>query len=173
MADLSVALPYTIRNEGGYTFTDTPGDAGGQTFAGCTIKTVSTYLGRQATTAEMKSLSPATVEAIYRKMYWNVIQGDAITQQLVATCLFDMSVLMGPVRAVMIAQSVVGQKTDGSVGPKTLAALSKVGAVAFVNAFSDMCDSFFEQVVAKNPTQQKFLAGWEKRTSEMDHIAQV
>ena len=167
------ALAYTLEREGGYRYTETPDDAGKGTFAGLTAKTVASFYGRTLTASQMKAMTPTEVAAIYKTMYWDAIQGEKIPSPIIAMCLFDMAVLMGPVRAAMLAQSVVSQKTDGAIGPKTLAALTTVGTVAFVNAFSDLCDAFFAQIVANNPTQQKFLAGWQKRTSLMDHIAHV
>lgn len=173
MANLDISLPYTLAREGGYQYTQTPNDTGKGTYAGLTAKTVGSYFGHELTSQQMQSLTPQQVADIYRKLYWNVIRGDSIAQQVVATCVFDMAVLTGATRSAMMAQAVVNQKADGQVGPKTLAALGQVGVVAFVKAFAQVCNSYFDQIVTGDATQRGFLTGWKARTAKMDTITEI
>lgn len=172
MADFNAALKWTLDREG-RVLTNALADRGGLSYCGLTLATVTAYMGKPVTAAQMAALPDDTVAAIYRKLYWAPIGGDNLTQQIVAMCLFDMSVLMGPVRASMLAQQALGLVMDGKVGPKSIAALNKTGVVAFVNGFSDACDAYLRQIVAKDATQQVWLPGWLKRTSLMDQMTQV
>lgn len=173
MAKFDTSLAYTIRNEGGYVLTDAAHDNGHDTFAGLTQATVTSYLGHAVTGEQMAAMSKDDVAAIYRKLYWGAVAGDLLAQQIVATCLFDMSVLMGPKAAVMLAQQATGQAADGSAGPKTQAALNSVGVAGFVVGFRGLCDAYLQRIVDKDATQAKWLPGWTKRTALMMGLNQV
>jgi lysozyme family protein len=165
MAVLEIALVYLLRNEGGIA--NQAGDHGGLTNMGVTQATYSTYLGRQATDAEVKSLTVAQATAVYRKLYWNIIKGDSIVSQQVATVVMDMAVLMGPGQATKLIQGILGSAADGILGPKTLAALNAMDESAFLAAFSEKCCTFFGAICARDTSQIKFLYGWQYRAHRM------
>lgn len=91
------ALRFTLQYEGGYV--NNPHDPGGPTNLGITIATLSHELGRKASVAEVKALTVAGVAPIYRKKFWNLVDGDGLPGG-VDLMLFDIAVNMGSGRAL-------------------------------------------------------------------------
>jgi lysozyme family protein len=83
--------------EGG--FVSLRSDPGGPTNLGITIATLSHELGRKATIADVKNLSIPTATEIYRKKFWNTIDGDALPNG-VDLIAMDIAVNSGPGRAL-------------------------------------------------------------------------
>lgn len=168
MAKFDVALPFTLKNEGGLgNFSDYPADKGHGTNAGVTTQTLSDYLGRPATTDDVKNLTMDQCRGIYQPKYWNQIVGDQLLYQSVATALFDMSVLQGPRQAVKLAQRIVKATDDGVMGQKTISAINAVDPLTFVTALSLASARFFAGIVIKDNTQEVFLDGWLVRAYRM------
>lgn len=67
----SECLPVILQSEGG--FVNDPKDPGGATNLGVTLKTLSGWLGRTVTVAEVKALKPDDVAPIYQAGYWNTV----------------------------------------------------------------------------------------------------
>lgn len=107
--------------EGGYV--NDPQDPGGITDFGITLYTLSHYEGRQATVADLTGMSQDTKAAIYRSMFWRVINGDNLPSGLDLE-VFDMAVNGGPGRAAKMLQALVGVDQDGDIGQGTLAAVA-------------------------------------------------
>src|SRR5665213_3230783 len=112
MASIVPAMPYMLLNEGGYV--NNPHDPGGPTNLGITIHTLSAYLGRPASIADVKALTIATVTPIYKHNYWDMLNLDSITDQGCATAIFDMCVNFGPGGAKsMVAQACAKLNKSG------------------------------------------------------------
>jgi lysozyme family protein len=122
-------LQFVLQFEGG--FVNDPADPGGATNLGITIGTLSGVLGRPATVAEIKALTPATVAPVYRQRYWNKVAGDQLPGG-VDMAVFDFAVHSGPGRAARALQSVVGVAVDGDIGDITLKAVAKVDPALLV-----------------------------------------
>jgi lysozyme family protein len=88
-----------MRWEGGSTYTNNPKDPGGPTKYGITIATLSHDLGRKATIGEVANMTIETASAIYRKKFWNTIDGDRLANG-VDMIAFDIAVNSGPGRAL-------------------------------------------------------------------------
>jgi lysozyme family protein len=166
MAVLEIALAYVLINEGSAPTND-PDDHGGLTRYGVTQATLSTYYGRAASDAEVLALTPATVAEVYQKLYWAPIQGDKIQSQPVATVLLDLAILCGPAAAVRMAQAILGVAADGLLGPKSLAALNAAVGATFVKRLSRSACQYFANIAVRNPTQAKWLPGWQIRAHKM------
>ncbi|WP_425352623.1 glycosyl hydrolase 108 family protein [Methylobacterium terrae] len=96
------ALPLVPKHEGGWS--DDPQDPGGATNLGVTVGTPSLWLGRPATRAEVKALTVAIVAPLYRRRFWDAIQGDALPAGR-DHALFDVAVNGGPKRAAIGLQA--------------------------------------------------------------------
>jgi hypothetical protein len=169
MAIFEIALAYVLVNEGS-TFTNDPSDAGGATKFGVTQGTLTSYLGRKATIADVQGLTQATVSDIYRKLYWTPVQGDSITAQAVATVVLDLAVLCGPATAVRMVQAAVAVTQDGRMGPMTLAAINKADPKSVVQSMSLAACGYFCNIVVRDTAQQKWLAGWQYRAHKMTRL---
>ncbi|MET7247859.1 glycosyl hydrolase 108 family protein [Methylobacterium sp. EM32] len=160
------ALPLVLTHEGGWS--DDPADPGGATNLGVTIGTLSLWLGRPATRAEVRALTPASVAPLYQRRFWDAIQGDALPTGL-DYALFDFAVNSGPKRAVIGLQRALGIADDGRLGPVTLAALQGRDVPALVNALCDGRLAFLRAL----STWPRFGRGWGRRVEEVRAAALV
>jgi lysozyme family protein len=136
-------LPIVLRHEGGYV--DHPRDPGGATNLGVTIGTLSGWLGRPATKAEVRALTVEAVTPIYRKNYWNAVRADAY-QHGADLAVFDAAVNSGTGRALRWARAV-----------------KAANAVAFVNAYCDLRLGFLGRL----GTWDAFGRGWSRRVADI------
>jgi len=111
----------------------------------------------------MRALTPEAVQPVYKARYWDAIRGDALPQG-VDYCLFDCAVNSGPGRAIKLAQYVLHQKVDGSLGPKTMAAIKATDPVELIEDYSQRRLDFLKSL----PTWETFGNGWGKRVSEVE-----
>jgi len=95
--NLNRALDAVFKWEGG--FANHPKDPGGPTNMGITQATLSHERGRRATVGDVRNLTRAEAAEIYRKKYWNLIQGDALPAGVDLLAL-DIAVNSGPGRAL-------------------------------------------------------------------------
>lgn len=158
------AFPLVIKHEGGYV--DDPQDPGGATNLGVTIGTLSLWLGRPATKAEVKALTVATVAPIYRRNYWDKVQGDALPAGL-GYALFDFAVNSGPKRAVIGLQRALKVADDGRLGPITLAAVAKHKPADLIDALCDGRLVFLRDL----STWPRYGKGWSRRVEEVRKAA--
>ncbi len=158
------SLDLVLRHEGGYV--DDPHDNGGATNLGVTIGTLSLWLGRPATKAEVRALTPASVAPIYRRRFWDAIQSDALPAGLDLT-LFDFAVNSGPKRAVIGLQRALQIADDGRLGPVTLAAIAKHPPADLIDALCDGRLAFLRAL----STWPRFGRGWGRRVEEVRKAA--
>ena len=163
-----------LRREGG--FSDNPADRGGPTNFGITQKTLSRVLGRAATRAEVKNLNPEMARDIYRRDYFLGPGIDGLPAEI-QPFVFDCAVNHGPRRAIRFVQNVCNDAgisdgaldVDGVMGPQTRAtaaeAQQRMGKV-FLEALIEERRNFYHQIVANDPSQERFLDGWMNRVAE-------
>jgi lysozyme family protein len=106
------AFSLTLKHEGGYV--DHPADPGGATNLGVTIGTLSDWLGRKATKAEVKALTPEKVKPIYKKNYWDRVGGDHMESGF-DYAVYDFAVNSGVSRAVKYSKEVKGATTEEKI----------------------------------------------------------
>lgn len=164
MAQFAPALALTLRWEGGETV-----DTGGYTKWGISQKAYPKL--------DIKNMTRAQMEAIYKADYWNKIQADKISNQDAANYLFDYAVNAGAGAAVKAAQSVLKNRfgknivIDGGMGPQTIAAINAVGA-AFGPALAKYRADFYKALAARDPAKySKYLTGWLKRAGSFFNTA--
>ncbi|TFZ55893.1 hypothetical protein E4V01_20460 [Methylorubrum sp. Q1] len=155
-ASFERALALVLAHEGGYV--DHPADPGGATNLGVTIGTLSDWLGRPASKAEVKALTRATVAPIYRKNYWDRVRGDELPAG-VDYCVFDFAVNSGVGRAIPAFQRAIGVADDGKIGPLTLGAAREKPAVQTVERICADRLAFLRQL----STWGTFGKGWSRR----------
>jgi lysozyme family protein len=128
MADYALAYNHVLVNEGGYV--NDPDDPGGETYKGVTRKFFPKWEGW--TTVDLlkqQSGFPQNLDAdnelqesikrFYEVQFWSKVKGDDITDQDVATSIFDFAVNAGVRTSASLAQMVVGATTDGIISCKT------------------------------------------------------
>jgi lysozyme family protein len=150
------ALSLVLKHEGG--FVDHPKDPGGATNLGVTIGTLSAWLGRPATKADVKSLTVPAVSPIYKQNYWDKVRADELPAG-VDYCVFDAAVNSGPSRAAKWLQRAVGAEADGAVGSETLKAVRALPAAVIINRICDDRLAFLKNLA----TWGTFGKGWSSR----------
>lgn len=168
MPSVSDLLDREIEIEGG--FVNNHVDRGGPTKYGITQKTLSIWLGRPATIAEVQLLTKEEAKNIYTQIYVKDPKINTLPE-LLQPQLVDMSINSGPKRAVEMLQTVLSMAgydctTDGFLGPDTLLQGEKAAqdmGPYLVNAVEEYREQFYQELVANDPTQQVFLAGWLRR----------
>ena len=158
------ALQFLLKHEGG--FVNHPEDPGGMTNLGVTKAVWEEWVGYPVDEKAMKALTPAIVAQMYKRKYWDKVQGDDLPAG-VDYCCFDAAVNSGAGRAAKWLQGVVGVDADGAIGPKTLAAVNKMDSKALIEDYSKRRLSFMMDL----PTWSTFGRGWSRRVSEVEKTA--
>lgn len=162
--NFDACLKKVLAHEGG--FVNHPKDPGGMTMLGVTKRVWEEWVGHEVDEKEMRSLTPEKIAPMYRKKYWDAVQGDDLPAG-VDYVLFDMAVNAGPGRATKLLQSAIGTTPDGKIGPKTMAALKQMDAAEIVARFTQERESFYKSL----PTFATFGKGWLRRTEEAKESA--
>ena len=152
------AFEYVIQNEGGYVFEKN--DPGGETKFGITKKSYPALNIRDLTLEDAKK--------IYYQDFWQKGRFEEISSDLVAMQVLDFSVNLGIRAAVIVLQRAlrsvgINVQEDGLMGPQTLFAASNSEPRCLLAAIKSEAAGYYRQIVAKNPSQQKFLKGWLNR----------
>jgi lysozyme family protein len=162
------AFAHVLQSEGGYV--NDPADPGGETNFGVTKAAWAAYIGREVEAGEMRALTVEDVKPFYKSRYWDANQCDSLPAG-VDYAVFDFGVNAGIKRSAKFLQQAVGVGADGSIGQGTLDAVAQASPVSVIEAFSKVKDSFYRELVVKNPTEQKFLHGWLNRIEQVEKTA--
>ena len=149
-----------LKSEGGWS--NHPSDPGGMTNLGVTKRVWEQWVGRESNEKEMRSLTPAMVEPLYKRKYWDACKCDDLPEGL-DYLVFDFAVNAGPGRSIKTLQSAVGATPDGVIGPKTLASVRAVDPHELIEKFSVAKTEFYESL----PTFPTFGRGWLNRVADV------
>jgi lysozyme family protein len=155
------ALKHILRYEGGYV--NHPDDPGGMTNLGVTKRVWEEWIGRPATEADMRALTPEKVSPLYKKRYWDAVRGDDLPSG-VDLCVFDCAVNAGVGRASKFLQQAVGVTADGQIGPKTVEATTAKSADEVVERFCKLRETHYKSL----PTFATFGKGWMNRLASIE-----
>lgn len=160
------AFAATMKREGGYVLHEVAGDTGGQTYAGIARKPNPSWAGWEY--IDRKETPPTQlVRDFYWEGYWKPLRADELRADI-AISLYDFAVNTSapgsPKTAVKLVQLMVGTEPDGSMGPKTIAALNAVPEKEFASAFFVAKMARYAQIVNRDRSQSKFLLGWLNRS---------
>lgn len=170
-ATFDFALPKLLVHEGGYV--NHPKDPGGATNKGVTQKVYDGYRRKNSLPLRsVRSITSDEVAEIYRKQYWDAIQGDELPQG-VDYVVFDGAANSGPGQSVKWLQRALGPlyrgKIDGVVGEMVL------GALAMVNDH----DALIAEIINRREaflralrTFSTFGKGWMARIRQVREIGQ-
>lgn len=158
------SLALVLKSEGG--FVNNPRDPGGMTNLGVTKATYERWINGSATEAQMRALTPADVEPIYREWYWDGVRGDDLPLG-VDYCVFDFAVNSGIGTATRMLQDAAGVVPDGKLGPVSMAAVLKAKPRDLI----DMMQTLRLGYLRKISTWPTFGKGWSKRVQDVTTAA--
>lgn len=168
-------MKIVLKFENGNTacgYVNDPKDMGGETVSGITRKnhpSLSIWAKLdELEVADKKKYKPTKEEwdeiyNIYYKNYYKPIKGDYFKDDNVALALMDMAVNAGVTTAVKLLQRMLHISADGIVGPKTIGTADVNKNTA--DRYKDERINYYKSLVAKRPSNQKFLNGWIKRAT--------
>lgn len=139
-----------LTHEGGYV--NNPEDPGGETKYG--------IAKRSYPNVDIKNLTRDGAVAIYRRDFWERVQGDQLPRQFAFQAL-DAAVNHGIGNAVRWMQRAVDVADDGIVGPVTLNTIKRFDAADLVLLFNAERLEFY----AKLETFGAFGRGWTRRVA--------
>jgi len=102
---------------------------------------------------------------VYKGLFWDKMKGDEIKSQKVADILVHWAWGSGAVIPTKTIQSIVGVVADGSIGPKTVAAINAMDEATLVAKLKERNYAFYEGLVAQ-PKYAMYKAGWFNRLNE-------
>lgn len=192
MAVFEIAHEITMGNEGG--FANNPDDVGGMTYKGIAIKYHPTWRGWQYVKnvlaasvnqppygsteyrnwaryinkelANIPSLQKLVLE-FYRANYWQANCLDLVESQTVANRMYDWAVNTGS-RGNKWIQRALGITEDGSIGPKSIAAINAADPADLLSKAREHAKAHRFKVVEAKPSQKQFLTGWLRRDGFSD-----
>ena len=129
---------------------------------------------------DVRDLTADSVELLYRPEFW-VRTGFWTLPEPFDAALTDEAVNAGPVSAVKLLQvalnSLMGSPpidVDGGLGPATRSRLSGAiaakGTVPVLDAYRAQACGRYRQIVAADPTQERFLQGWLNRALSLGNV---
>lgn len=140
-----------LTHEGGYV--NDPRDPGGETKFG--------IAKRSYPSVDIKGLTREAAIDIYRRDFWNRVQGDKLPRQFAFQAL-DAAVNHGIGNAVRWMQRAASVADDGIVGPMTLAAVGRAEPADLVLQFNAQRLRFY----ASLSTFDAFGRGWIRRVAD-------
>ncbi|MDA3883000.1 MAG: hypothetical protein PF481_06925 [Bacteroidales bacterium] len=172
MADYTLAYNHVLVNEGGYV--NDPDDPGGETYKGVTRKYFPKWEGwTNVDLLKQKSSFPKNldgdselqemIKSFYEGNFWDRVKGDDITDQDIATSIFDFAVNAGAKTSASLAQMVVGATADGIIGPKSIAAINGYNQELFIAKFTLAKISRYIHIVKNRSKSRKYFYGWVRR----------
>jgi lysozyme family protein len=135
---------------------------------GVTLATYRKYFGKNKNCKDLKAITNAEWDLIFKEGFWDRWKADDIESQAIANLLVDWCWASG-VYGIKLPQRVLGVKDDGIVGKKTIAA---------INDYPDKKELFQKlwnrrkkhfQDIAKNG-KEKFLKGWLNRLNDFKYF---
>lgn len=154
----------------GRVYENVPHDNGGPTKYGVTLGDLRTD-NPSATWQDVRDMTEAQAADIYKRRYWTGPKFDTLPEDI-AEIMFDSGILHGVSWAAKALQRVLNQAgfgpvdEDGRIGPQTGAIATEASRQMgdyMVDALVQERLSHYERIVARNPTQQKFMKGWRNR----------
>ena len=164
MAKYEKLIPTVLKWEGG--FVNHPSDPGGAPNSGVTLSTFRNVYGEDKTVQDLKNMTREQWEYIFKTRFWDRWKADDIDNQAIANLLVDWLWASG-VYGIKYPQEVLGVKTDGIVGLKTLAAINYYpNKKELFDKLWNRRKKHFEDIVRYRPQSKVFLKGWLRRLSD-------
>lgn len=170
MANYKLMIPKIKKWEGGWS--DDPADSGGATMCGVTLATFRRYYGATKTKSDLRKITNAQWEHIFKNGYWDKMKADKINNQSLAE-LCVQTIWGSGSGWIKNIQRAIGTTADGIVGNVTLSRLNSNPRDCF-RAIWEARKLFFYNLCYRSnhegkpqPTKNaKFYKGWINRLND-------
>ena len=166
MANCNKLAPFILRWEGGFAFDKD--DLGGITNKGITLTTFRSIFGKNKTANDLKRMTQAQWNVVFKSYFWDKWKADQIIDQNVANILVDWLWCSGAY-GIKIPQRVLGVSVDGIVGAKTIAAVNATDGKVLFDKIKEERISFIERICQTRPQNKKFENGWLNRINALKY----
>lgn len=186
MADFKTAHKVVMANEGGYA--NSPHDTGGETYKGIARKKHPNWPGwKIVDSARFDKSFPDNLDRneilqmlvldFFKEEFWDVLSLDQISDQSVATELYDTGVNMGVGIAALFLQTALNVsnrngadypdlKEDAVIGLKTVSAMNHHKRPADVlKVLNVLQGARYIDIMKHNPSQEIFFRSWFSRVA--------
>ena len=150
------AFTKLLGHEGAYS--NHSADPGGETMFGITIAVARA----NGYTGPMRQLPQAEAKRIYKTLYWDKVQADALPDK-VRYAVFDAAVNSGPGQAVRWLQRALGVADDGRIGPITIAYARQADPEALARKMLAQRLRFMTNLT----NWPSFSRGWARRIADL------
>ena len=158
-ANFQAWLDFELVWEGGWS--DNLNDPGGATNQGITLATWrAATCNPNATADDLRAMTDAQRDALYRDMYWATIAGDDLPSGI-DLAVADFAVNAGPGRSAKMLQTALGVTADGAIGPVTLAACAAADPSDLIEKLRQARLIYYEGL----PGWPEFGRGWAARVA--------
>ena len=137
------------------------------THRGITYKTYEAYFGSNAK-ERFLNMELKDVEYIFKKGYWDKVQGDKINSDSLAAVFVSWAWGSGSKTAIKEMQRLLEVPVDGKLGRITLGALNDEDEKEFFDRCIQARREFFRLITITNPKNLKFIKGWNNRLNEFN-----
>lgn len=190
MADFITSFKHTSNNEGGYA--NNKADNGGETYKGIarnywgnwkgwtSIDAIKKEFGVTANIINEHAGSDAVLQShvidFYNVNFWLPNNLHMLNDQQLANNVYDFGVNAGigaSGKRLQLAANTVGANVvvDGQVGNKTIIAVNELDAKSVYEAFNAERKKYYDNIIAKNPSQKQFKNSWYSRITPYQNIA--
>ena len=166
MADFDAALAYALQSEGGYA---EPPEVEQPTYKGIAQKAARAW----GYTGAMRDFPDDEVAGFYKDNYWDNWNLDEITDDGIATAIFNLHINTNaaPIIQAAVADCGVDILQDGFWGPATREAVDACDPAQLLSAISQS-GTHYQELVANNPSAySQYLNGWVNRAEALADLA--
>ena len=166
MADYEKAIRIVLKHEGGYTE-----DHAGATNFGVTLRSldIDIDLDGDIDADDIRAMDIDDAIAFYKRRWWDQYGYQRISDDDVATKVFDLAINMGARQAAKLVQRALRAcgkkdiKDDGVLGPISYQAIESIPSDRLVACIRSEAAGFYRRLVVNKPKYKKFLEGWLNR----------
>lgn len=174
MSEFNLAFNDALKHEGG--FVDHAADKGGATAFGISLRFLRSLPveagdidgNGHIDKSDVQSLTHDDARAFYQRYFWDHYHLSDISDQRVATKLFNFFVNMRGKTASLITQRSANDlganiKEDGIVGSRTRSALNSMDPDQLIVCIKWRAWEVYRAIVDNDSSQSVFINGWRKR----------
>ncbi len=112
---------------------------------------------------DIKLLTKDDARKIAKKQFWDYFQADQIKNQSIASIIVDWGYNSGRGTAASLVQKLLGITADGKFGSATITVINNANQQELFDKIKTARKTFYDRIVARNPTQKIFYKGWLNR----------